>query len=355
MKTMFGKHITSIFLLTASLSLWTACNSVYQYEGDCSVNYRLHFVDDVKLNFSDAFRQEVNSIAVYVFTEDGIFVCSRSASGAMLHPVEGAYSMDISDLPPGNYHLVAWGGLEDNASFSVPELTPGVSTLNDLTCTLSRTRGTDGIDVVNTELDPLFHGMLDITIPEENTEGTYYFTMTLLKNTNSVNVVLQQLNGESLNAEDYEFIIEADNGHLNHDNSILNDEPKFVYTSWNRQGGVAGINTNSSARAGDNYTQVSAVVANLTISRIVEQEDWSMYTRPTLTVYDRTRQKVVLSIPLIDYALLIRSNYPRIASSQEYLDRQDEYNMTFFLSNGQWLSNEIIINSWRIMLIENEF
>jgi hypothetical protein len=350
--------LRNLFLFTASLSLLTACNSVYQYEGDCSVNYRLQFVDDIKLNFSDAFHQEVNSLTVYVFNEDGTYVCSKSESGATLHPADGQYSMNLSDLPAGNYHLVAWGGLEDNNAFRVPELTPGVSKLDDLTCTLNRVPGADGVDLVNTDLDPLFHGMLDITIPEVNTEGTYYFTMSLLKNTNSVNVVLQQLNGESLNSDDYDFIIEADNGHLNHDNSILNDEPKFIYTSWNQQGGVAAISAakqNATKADNEDYTQVSAVVANLTISRIVERDDWSEYTRPTLTVYNRATQSVVLSIPLIDYALLIRGNYPRIASSQDYLDRQDEYNMTFFLNNGQWLSNEIIINSWKIMFLDNEF
>ena len=39
--------------------------------------------------------------------------------------------------------------------------------------------------------------------------------------------------------------------------------------------------------------------------------------------------------------------------AQEYLDRQDEYNMTFFLHNGQWMSAQIIINSW-VVVINNE-
>ena len=38
-------------------------------------------------------------------------------------------------------------------------------------------------------------------------------------------------------------------------------------------------------------------------------------------------------------------------SDQEYLDRQDEYNMTFFLDeNNRWLATTIIINSWRVVL-----
>lgn len=349
-----NQNFSSILLFAVSQSLLVACNSVYDYEGDCSAKYRLQFVDDIKLNFSDAFHQEVNSVTIYVFDEDSTFVWSKSEWGDALHPSVGSYSMDISELPAGNYHVVAWGGLRDNESFSVPEMVSGVSKLSDLTCTLHRTRGTDGVDLVNTELAPLFHGMLDISIPQENTEGTYTFTMTLLKNTNNVNVVLQQLNGESLQADDYDFIIEAGNGHLNYDNSLLTDEDRFVYSSWNRQVGTADVSTVNRADE-SNYTQVSAVVANMTISRLVQQDNWNLYTRPTLTVYHRSTHSVVLSIPLIDYALLVRSKYPRVTGVQDYLDRQDEYNMTFFLSDGHWLSNEIVINSWKIVLSENDF
>ena len=38
---------------------------------------------------------------------------------------------------------------------------------------------------------------------------------------------------------------------------------------------------------------------------------------------------------------------------QEYLDRQDEYNLVFFLdADGDWLSSSIIINSWKVVLSE---
>ena len=54
---------------------------------------------------------------------------------------------------------------------------------------------------------------------------------------------------------------------------------------------------------------------------------------------------------LPDYALLVKGNYNRQMSNQEYLDRQDEYNMTFFLDeDGDWLSASIIVNSWRVVL-----
>ena len=42
-------------------------------------------------------------------------------------------------------------------------------------------------------------------------------------------------------------------------------------------------------------------------------------------------------------------------SDQEYLDRQDEYNMTFFLNeNNEWISSSININGWTIVLNDSD-
>ena len=49
-----------------------------------------------------------------------------------------------------------------------------------------------------------------------------------------------------------------------------------------------------------------------------------------------------------------KGNYNKNMSDQEYLDRQDEYTMTFFLDEGEWLSSVIIINSWRVVINEED-
>jgi hypothetical protein len=71
---------------------------------------------------------------------------------------------------------------------------------------------------------------------------------------------------------------------------------------------------------------------------------------PILTIWNVEEQKRVLSIPIADYALLVKGHYNKDMADQEYLDRQDEYNMTFFLDeDGNWLSSSIIVNSWRVV------
>lgn len=41
---------------------------------------------------------------------------------------------------------------------------------------------------------------------------------------------------------------------------------------------------------------------------------------------------------------------------QEYLDRQDSYNLVFFLDEkANWLATTIYINSWRVVLNNSDF
>jgi len=82
----------------------------------------------------------------------------------------------------------------------------------------------------------------------------------------------------------------------------------------------------------------------LTVGRLVVENN------PVLTITNDKGEKV-LSIPLIDYALLVKGHYNRDMDNQEYLDRQDEYNMTFFLDeNNRWMDAYIFINSWKVIL-----
>ena len=82
---------------------------------------------------------------------------------------------------------------------------------------------------------------------------------------------------------------------------------------------------------------------------------FTAYSGPILILVNKESDENVLTIPLVDYVLLVKGNYNREMSDQEYLDRQDEYNMTFFLDNGnRWMNAYIHINSWKIVLQHND-
>ena len=105
------------------------------------------------------------------------------------------------------------------------------------------------------------------------------------------------------------------------------------------------MNTQVQGTKAGNRSVFSAAIAELTIPRLVKGQGTQ------LTVTNKESGKTVFSIPLIDYALLVKGFYNRDMDDQEYLDRQDEYDMVFFLDEGdRWLNTYIYINSWKVVL-----
>ena len=97
-------------------------------------------------------------------------------------------------------------------------------------------------------------------------------------------------------------------------------------------------------------TRYNHVVAELTVNRLFVR-DWTKYRRPALTIRTAADGELVASVPIIDYALLVKGEHYKQMDDQEYLDRADEYNMTFFLdANNRWTSTMIQILSWRVVV-----
>ncbi len=358
----------SVVTLMASL---TSCNgAIYDDEGDCDVTYRLRFRYDMNMKYADAFHHEVKSVHLYAFAPDGKLVWQAIDSGEKLS--QEGYEI-ILPLQAGDYKLMAWCGLDNGESFYVQTINEG-DTRDPLHCKMNRTTHPEDGIVSTDDLHPLFHGTLDVNLPESIEGGDYVYTMPLTKDTNVVRIVLQHLSGKDVNHEDYTFKIEDNNGWLHHDNSLLDDD-NITYHAWSKYSGSAGVGTRAlafppaasdpdsefgrhllasaevsglnSSRA---ITEVKVAVAELTVSRLV-QRDWNVNAKPMLTIRRASDKDIVAQIPFIDYALLVKGNYNRDMSDQEYLDRQDEYNMTFFLDeNNHWLSSYIMINSWRVVL-----
>ena len=83
-------------------SLWVAflgmtlvsCENILEEEVvDCSVEYRVKFKYDHNMKFADAFANEVRSVTLYAFDQDGKFVYQRTEQGDILG--EDGYTMPI--------------------------------------------------------------------------------------------------------------------------------------------------------------------------------------------------------------------------------------------------------------------
>lgn len=335
---------SSAVAVMASMLLLTSCNGViYDDEGDCSVIYRLRFRYDMNMKFADAFASEVKSVHLYAFSPDGKLVWQTEESGEAL--AQEGYNI-VLPLEPGDYKLTAWCGLDGGESFTVPAVSQG-DAREEIHCKLNRTYDESGAAQSKDDLHALFHGTLDVSLPENLDGGEYEYTMRLTKDTNVFRVVLQHLSGKDVDPDDFTFRIEDENGWLHHDNSMLPDE-RMTYHAWATYSGNAGVeNEHDESRA---ITDVSVAVAELTVSRLM-MRDWTVAPKPVLVIRESEEPyELVARLPIIDYALLVKGEYHRGMDDQEFLDRNDEYNLVLFLDeHNHWISTQIIIESWRVV------
>ena len=305
---------------------------IFEGEGDCGVYYRIRFKYDYNIKFADAFANEVNSIVLYIFDENDVLVEQTATTNKDVLS-SGSFEIPL-ELDPGKYTLVAWGGLMNEESFDLlPETQTGMTRLEDLQVKMHRQYDENGDAVVNKDLLPLYHGTMQLEVT--GVPGMYTEMMSLKKNTNNIRILLHEMSGQDVDADKFIFEIKDDNGFYGWDNSILEDE-MITYAAWHQ-------NTGSADEGVKAVTSVSVALAELTIGRMRAGKS------PVLHIRNRETGEDVLRIPVADYALLVKGNYREKMDDQEYLDRQDEYTMTFFLDGGEWLSSHIYINSWKVV------
>ena len=351
------KKTKKILLFTISIGAITACDSVLEFdEGDCSIAYGIIFKYDYNIKQVDAFAQEVKNITLYAFDHNNNLVAMKAESGDMLSTGEYAMSMDID---PEKYHLIAWAGLDDE-SFAVPLLTPGKSNITDLnvktirnsvdvTANPSKSEGDKVKFIVKRELSSLWHGEFKKGSSTRN--GRKRFTeVSLLKNTNNIRIALVQVKQNentpitrAINKDELKFNIYDDNGFMNYDNTLLDDDMLTYKPFMTEQRTV----TTRAFSVVD--TEYPAVIAELSVARLMKDKN------PELSIIDtKTNKSILKTGDLIGYLNLLRIEKYADMPLQEYLDREDNYSMLVFVDESLTLINTVIeINDWVIQL--NDF
>ena len=339
------KWCATRIMMLAAVFLCSACGSVFDDEGDCAPRYYVRFVYDMNMLYADAFATQVSSVDLYVFdAESGAYVTHLSDKGEALG--SGSYRMPLTDnVEPGKKYLfIAWCGLADNGEdFTVAQT---VAQPGDLTCMMARSRDEKGA-YSKRNLKALFHGSLTAELPDK--EGEHVYTVKLTKDTNNINLSLQHTAGP-LDPNRYEVTMTDDNGLMAHDNSLLADET-IEYRPWYQDGGALELGTATSRAdaedgdAEDGGNEGGYLIAELSTARLMANHN------ARINIVDTQEDKVVFSIPIVQWAVKFRSaNHARMGD-QEYLDREDEYNLMVVLADdGEgWLAAQIHINGWHLI------
>ena len=347
---MFKAVKKAFFTAVLCLTTMSSCDTlIFQEEEDCQPTFHVKFRYDMNLKWADAFAAEAKSVRLYVFDNDNVLVGTYTENGDILSDPD--FKVDI-DLAPGKYSLLAWCGIDNKLAetdhFAVPDVIVGQTTFDEVTCRLNRYPDTAYGSVLDKRHEFMFHGTLKIEIPDVRDGGDYTYTVPLTKDTNHIRVVLQHLSGENLDVSQFSFRIQDANGFYASDNSILPDE-RLTYLPYKKSEGTASIVRDSKA-AGDGVVKSRTAIADLSVGRLMA----SRLNDMVLTITN-DQGKDIARIPVIDYALLAKDYYETAyghnMTDQEFLDRQDEYVMTFFIDeNHEWYSAEIYIESWRIVL-----
>jgi hypothetical protein len=333
----FRRLLLASTMVVAMLAASSCKNGlIFEGEGDCGVYYRLRFKYDYNIKFADAFANEVNSVALYIFDQSNTLIEEITTTDKQALS-SGTFEIPLQ-LEPGHYTLLAWGGLMNEESFDMLADTKiGTTKLEELQVMMHREHNEDGEATVEEDLLPLYHGTMSLDVTDA--PGTYIETMPLMKDTNAVRILLHEMSGHDVDADKFIFEIKDNNGLYDWDNTLLEDE-EITYSAWYQATGSAEMEEYATRTV----TEVNVALAELTIGRM--RADAS----PILYIKNRETGEDLVRIPLADYALLVKGYYRESMSDQEYLDRQDEYTLTFFLDEGEWVSSVIYINSWRVVL-----
>ena len=309
-----------------------SCNTIFTDQSDCPRGVSLRFVYDYNMEYANAFPSKVHCLSVYVFDENGQFVGRYDETTDVLR--DESYRMEMK-LDEGTYTLLAYGGLScPEKSFDITPYSRSSSHIDDMYVTLNH----DGF-VSDESLHGLFYGAEDVTVP--HVDDFVQDTVYMMKNTNNIRVVLQQANGKALSASDFEFSITDDNSCMDKTNSIV---PKgdVTYLPWSSGESVVGT-------AEDGETPVSVAYAEFSTSRLTTG------TSPKLLVRNAADGTDIINIPLVNYLLLLKSDLYAEMGAQEFLDRENEWSLIFFLDDGlRWISTRIVINDWVVRINHTE-
>lgn len=334
-------------LIVASVALaTTACSGfIFEDEGDCDPRYRVRFRYDHNMKFADAFPNEVDHVNLSLVDSDGRIAYTHVESGEALG-TDGYEVVLDGKVAPGKYRLHAWcgsGARPGSSSFYVHP----AEMIADAKCTLlpdvadraDNVAGAEGTHVTR-PLENLYHGYTEEQDFSED-EGTHTFTVPLMKNTNSIKVVLQHLSDEPIDGRDFEFTITSANARMDHDNSLIPSDA-VTYHAFDVVNGYASIDHGSATGAVTGT--YNATVAEFTIARLMKDENVRLEARR------HSDGELVFAVNIVELALMVKGYANRAMSDQEYLDRQDDYNFVFFLdSNMRWIDSFIFVNSWKVV------
>lgn len=360
----------------SAIALTTMSSCIKEDMDDCPPaisKVALQFDYTYNVKQADAFAAEVKNINVYAFDENGKFFDSYIESREKF---ETGHTMEITGLKDGKYTFVCLArdrqvmsrAEDDEMEFSFASLTPGVSTIDDLT---ERMGKDNGEEIKNDkEFAALYTAKTQVDFQRLNqngNEGTVVTsTLSLMKCTKTYRIVLLPYENDQADfkPENFDVRIEGSAAWLDHKGEKVKNEG-ITYLPYNmeRRANYDGAHTEVNEEPVD-----QALIYDLSSSRMFErQNDRRVVRDGDKNDYDDKR--IIITdlrdkdhpIELFNHSLpwflaLCGEKVNQNWGDQEYLDREDHYVLMFYVSDKRDYNmiNKVNVNGWNVNIKDTE-
>lgn len=313
-----SKTVTLYLILLCTFLMCGACSWVDDDYSDCPSGCWVKLSYTYNMLNVDAASTQVNDATVFVFDKEGNCIVRQEVDSLSFHLNRGMIKMP--SIPVGEYSFLVWAGLADTHYQYTPDA-----------LTLLRNEAGEQAE----RLTALFHGRLDnVQVNDEYT----VIEVSLTKNTKTLSCILQNQSDTPLDKDEFSLELTARNGLMDHRNQTIDSVVICYRPFYQNNAEMEGL---------------QIVHAGMNTLRLMEDDE----TR--LTLIHQPEGERIFSIPLSQYLLLSHQVHAPTMKAQEYLDRQDQHNLIFFLtatgdSLKPYICTKMQVNSWIIRLNDAE-
>lgn len=360
----------------SAIALTTMSSCIKEDMDDCPPaisKVALQFDYTYNVKQADAFAAEVKNINVYAFDENGKFFDSYIESREKF---ETGHTMEITGLKDGKYTFVCLArdrqvmsrAEDDEMEFSFASLTPGVSTIDDLTARMGKDNGEEIKN--DKEFAALYTAKTQVDfqrLNQKGNEGTVVTsTLSLMKCTKTYRIVLLPYENDQADfkPENFDVRIEGSSAWLDHKGEKVKNE-RITYLPYNmeRRANYDGAHTEVNEEPVD-----QALIYDLSSSRMFErQNDRRVVRDGDKNNYDDKR--IIITdlrdkdnpIELFNHSLpwflaLCGEKVNQNWGDQEYLDREDHYVLMFYVSDKRDYNmiTKVNVNGWNVNIKDTE-
>ncbi len=360
----------------SAIALTTMSSCIKEDMDDCPPaisKVALQFDYTYNVKQADAFAAEVKNINVYAFDENGKFFDSYIESREKF---ETGHTMEITGLKDGKYTFVCLArdrqmmsrAEDDEMEFSFASLTPGVSTIDDLTVRMGKDNGEEIKN--DKEFAALYTAKTQVDFQRLNqngNEGTVVTsTLSLMKCTKTYRIVLLPYENDQADfkPENFDVRIEGSAAWLDHNGEKVKNEG-ITYLPYNmeRRANYDGAYTEVNEEPVD-----QALIYDLSSSRMFERQNDRRAVRDgDKNNYDDKR--IIITdlrdkdnpIELFNHSLpwflaLCGEKVNPNWDDQEYLDREDHYVLMFYVSDKRDYNmiTKVNVNGWNVNIKDTE-